>query len=112
DRFLAEGAFANQAVQPFRESRAGNVEPGHAGIRLEAADLLVQGHERQNVVDSLLDRQLRVLKWVLTLRVQSRRGQSRNRQMPRSNHRSLLFIPPGAGIRARSTGASAPGSWA
>jgi hypothetical protein len=41
-----------------------NTQPWNTGIGIETLNLFVEGHQREDIVDSLFDGQVGVLKWV------------------------------------------------
>jgi hypothetical protein len=42
-----------------------DTESRNAGIRVETLNLLFDSHQREDVVDPLLDRKVGILKWIL-----------------------------------------------
>ena len=55
-----EAALANELMQALRAAHVGDAEARHRGAGLQAGELLVERHRRQQGVDALLDRQRRV----------------------------------------------------
>jgi hypothetical protein len=42
-----------------------DTETRHTRVRIETLDLLIDRHQREDVVDALLERKVRILKWIL-----------------------------------------------
>jgi hypothetical protein len=61
---------ADEPMQPFGIARVRNTESRYTGIRIEARQLLFESHERQNAVDSLVQREIGILKREYILRTQ------------------------------------------
>ena len=58
----SEAALANELMQAFRAAHVRDAEARYGGAGLQAGELLVQRHRRQDGVDALLERQRRVAK--------------------------------------------------
>src|SRR6185437_4821221 len=92
-RLLApvRGTSHGQAVQPFK-LRIGTIGAGHSARAMntearnierlaEEIDLFLRRHQREHIVDALLDGELGILEWVLILRFRlQRHGKRANRQ--------------------------------
>ena len=59
------GATEGEAVQTFDVASGMDAEPRHAGVGAEAGDLFIEGHERDDVVDALLDGEAGILEGIL-----------------------------------------------
>ena len=64
--WLARAAcFAlHHTVNALGAADIGNAEPGDAGARAQAVDLLVRGHEREKIVDAGLRREVRIVEGI------------------------------------------------
>jgi hypothetical protein len=58
-----------QAVKTFQMATAFDSKSGHTRISAKAGYLFIQCHQRDDVIDSLFERQVRVLKWILILSI-------------------------------------------
>src|SRR5579864_3004515 len=79
-----------------------NPETRHARVGAKGMDLLVQSHQRENAVDARLDRQVRVLKWIVVFlrptsasrKKQRKRGETSEHRIPASH--KLSFTAAGS----------------
>ena len=112
------GSAQRQAVQALHVARAVYAEARHTGIGAQAEDLFVHCHQRDDVAHPLLNRQIRVLKWILILRGRGSPAPRRQQAQPR-NQAHRVFHDDGSsrflhqdGNPARTTcqqsGAGAP----
>jgi len=68
DRFALVLRFAlDDPVDAFRVPKAHDAEPRHPGVGAQAADLLVNRHEGEQVVDPPLRGQRRIVEWITGL---------------------------------------------
>jgi hypothetical protein len=51
----------------------------YARIRTQARDLFIQRHQADEIIDSILDRQIGILKWIL---IRHSRGSRRDQPQP------------------------------
>ena len=74
DGLRAEIAFAHQTVQAFRSAGVGNVQARHGRTGGQAGELFIERHQRHDVIDALIERQLGILKGILVLRMERRKA--------------------------------------
>jgi hypothetical protein len=86
---LASGFSLGDSMDAFEAAKAHCSKPRNAGIRAQATDLLVDGHERKQVIDSFLYRQSRVVEGIGSL-LGERRGKPGD-QKSDENDNVLLY---------------------